>query len=98
LKNESVLNERQNALPDNLRLRNGIYYAEFRVNGQRFRKSLGKVSLMLAKQRLKESIVAASAGDYDQGRAQELSVDEWATEYKKAHLATRVQRSAVEYH
>jgi integrase len=92
LKTKTELKNR--ASPDNLRSRKGIYYAEFRIGGRRVRKSLNTGTLMLAKQRLKEIIVAASTGALDPKNGTELSVAEWAIEYKKAHLATRVQSSA----
>ena len=51
---------------------------------------------MVARQRLKDAIVSASAGEFDSDTATELTVGEWASEYKSAHLTTRVQSSAVQ--
>jgi len=95
LKYESV-ERKPGGLPDNLLLRNGSYYADFRVHGCRHRVALGTGSLMLAKQKLKDMIAAAHQGELGHKAEKELTVQEWLDEYTKTHLINRVPRSAVE--
>jgi integrase len=80
-------------LPDNLRLRRGVYYAEFRIGRKRYRNSLETGVLTLARQRLKEMIANARFGILDAPRVKDLTLSEWSEEYVRTHLTTRVVRS-----
>src|ERR1700733_2416826 len=78
--------------PENLRLRGGIYYADFRLKGRRIRGSLETGVLALAKQRLKELVGEVHSGDLSRSSAT-LTLKEWSTEYVQTHLCNRVPRS-----
>ncbi len=98
MKIESVENTKFDSLPEGLRMRDGIYYAEFRYQGSRFRLSLKTGKLALAKQRLKDAIVSASKGELSKKEFESpiLTVDEWCREYELTHLITRVPRSQTQ--
>src|ERR1700683_4768842 len=86
---------RAKSTPDNLRLRGGIYYADFRLKGRRIRGSLETGVLALAKQRLRELVGEAHSGDLSRSSST-LTLKEWSAEYVQTHLRNRVPRSFVQ--
>jgi integrase len=83
-------------LPDNLQLRNGVYYTDFRIRDERYRRSLKTGTLTLAKQRLREFISQAHQGELGRDRRQTLTVKEWVEDYISTHLVNRVERSCTD--
>ena len=81
-----------NSMPENLRRRGGVYYADFRIKGRRIRSCLHTKVLNLAKQRLRELVSEIHSGDLSKS-SPTLTLSEWVSEYLKTHLENRVARS-----